>query len=153
MLTIKSNPKKIISSYSKFYSLYGDIYFSTVITYGKRHACKCLTPSYAGSLWQVVVSSPAMNKVLALNKLSETSKGYLQALAEAYGKAHGWEARQQILSIISAIAFYSDIARYIPRFTRYHFTISNLHRLELSHGKYLFFFTTYVCKCRRSDLE
>ncbi|CAH3148802.1 unnamed protein product [Porites lobata] len=48
-----------------------------------------LTPNYAGSLWQAVVSSPAMNKALKLDELSQTSKNYLQALAEAYGKAQG----------------------------------------------------------------
>lgn len=93
-----------------------------------------LTPNYAGSLWQGVVSFPAMNEALGLDELSETSKGYLQALAETYGKAHGWETRRQILSIMCGVASYSDIARFISGLTRYRFTISNLHRLELGTG-------------------
>lgn len=113
---------------------------STKLRYTKRTAgiissvLQDLTPNYAGSLWQAVVSSPAMNKALGLDELSETSKGYLQALAEAYGKAHGWEARRQILSIMSAVASYSDIVRFIPGLTRYRFTISNLHHLEQGTG-------------------
>ena len=73
-----------------------------------------LTPNYAGSLWQAVVSSPAMNKALKLDELSQTSKNYLQALAEAYGKAQGWETRRQILSIMSGVASFNDISRFIP---------------------------------------
>jgi len=91
-----------------------------------------LMPNYASSLWQAVVSSPAMSKALGLDELSETLKGYLQALAEAYGRAHGWGARRQIFSIMSAVASYSDITRVTAGLTRYRFTISNLHRLE--HG-------------------
>ena len=93
-----------------------------------------LTPNYASSLWQAVVSSPAMNKALVLDELSQTSKDYLQALAEAYDNAHGWETRRQILSIMSGVASYNDIARFIPGLTRYRFTIANLHRLQHGSG-------------------
>ena len=93
-----------------------------------------LTPNYAGSLWQAVVSSPAMNKAIKLDELSQTSKNYLQALAEAYGKAQGWETRRQILSIMSGVASFNDISRFIPGLTRYRYSLANLHRLQYGSG-------------------
>ncbi|XP_073245751.1 uncharacterized protein [Porites lutea] len=93
-----------------------------------------LTPNYAGSLWQAVVSSPAMNKALKLDELSQTSKNYLQALSEAYGKAQGWETRRQILSIMSGVASFNDISRFIPGLTRYRYSLANLHRLQYGSG-------------------
>lgn len=91
-----------------------------------------LTPKYAGSLWQAVVSYPAMNKGLGLDELSETSKNYLQVLAEAYNKAPGWDTRRQILSMMCGV--YSDISRFIPGLNRYRFTIANRHRLKHGSG-------------------
>ena len=93
-----------------------------------------LTPNYAGSLWQAVVSSPAMNKALKLDELSQTSKIYLQALAEAYGKARGWQTRRQILSMVSSVASFNDISRFIPGLTRYRYSLANLHRLQYGSG-------------------
>ena len=93
-----------------------------------------LTPSCAGSLWQAVVSYPAMNEALGLDELSETSKCYLRVLAEAYDKAHGWDTRRQILSMMSGVSNYNDISRFIPGLSRYRFTIANLHRLQHGSG-------------------
>ena len=92
------------------------------------------TPSCAGSLWQAVVSYPAMNEALGLDELSETSKCYLQVLAEAYDKAHGWDTRRQILSMMSGVSNYNDISRFVPGLSRYRFTIANLHRLQHGSG-------------------
>ncbi|PFX29456.1 hypothetical protein AWC38_SpisGene5756 [Stylophora pistillata] len=93
---------------------------STKLWYTKRTAeifssvLHDLTPNYAGSLWQAVVSYPAMNEGLGLDELSETSKNYLQVLAEAYDKAQGWDTRRQILSMMCGVSNYSDISRFIP---------------------------------------
>ena len=75
-----------------------------------------------------------MNKALKLDELSQTSKNYLQALAEAYGKAQGWETRRQILSIMSGVASFNDISRFIPGLTRYRYSLANLHRLQYGSG-------------------
>ena len=63
-----------------------------------------LSPNDPGSLWQAIVSSPAMNKALELNELPKMAKDYLQALTEAYNHAHSWDTRRQILSIMSGVA-------------------------------------------------
>ena len=113
---------------------------STTKRYTKRtveifsSVLQALTPNYAGSLWQAVVSSPAMNKALKLDELSQTSKNYLQALTEAYGKAQGWETRRQILSVMSGVASFNDISRFIPGLTRYRYSLANLHRLQYVSG-------------------
>lgn len=75
-----------------------------------------------------------MNKALELDELPQTSKNYLQALAEAYDKAQGWETRRQILSIMSGAASYNNILRFIPGVTRYRYTLANLHRLQYGSG-------------------
>ena len=58
---------------------------------------RTISPKEAGSLWQAIVSSAAMKKALGLEELSQPSKDYLEALAEAYGNANGWDTRRQIL--------------------------------------------------------
>ena len=92
----------------------------------------CFTPNDAGSLWKAIVTSPDMNKALELDELPQIAKDYLQALAEAYDKANGWETRRQILSIMSGVASYKDISSFLHGLTRYRYTLANLHRLQ--HG-------------------
>ena len=65
---------------------------------------RTISPEDAGSLWQATVSSVAMKKALGLEDLSQPSKDYLEALAEAYGNANGWDTRRQILSIMAGLA-------------------------------------------------
>ena len=95
---------------------------------------RTISPKDAGSLWQVIVSSAAMNKALGLEELSRPLKDYLEALAEAYGNANGWDTRRQILSIMAGLASYKAILVFIPGLSRYHYTIANLHRLQFGRG-------------------
>lgn len=73
-----------------------------------------LSPNDPGSLWQAIVSSPAMNKALELDDLPQTTKDYLQALTEAYNLAHGWDTRRQILCIMSGVASFRAVSGFIP---------------------------------------
>ena len=93
-----------------------------------------LSPNDPGSLWQAIVSSPAMNKALELDDLPQTAKDYLRALTEAYNQAHGWDTRRQILSIMSGVASFKAVSGFIPGLTRYRFTLANLHRLQYGCG-------------------
>lgn len=95
---------------------------------------RTLSPKDAGALWLAIASSPAMNKALELDDLPPSSKEYLQALAEAYDNADGWETRRQILSIMSSVASYKAISSFIPGLTRYRYTLANLHRLQYGRG-------------------
>ena len=65
-------------------------------------------------------------KALGLKELSQPSKYFLEALAEAYGKANGWDIRRQILSIKAALATYKAISVFMPGLSRYHYTIADL---------------------------
>ena len=93
-----------------------------------------LSPNDPGSLWQAIVSSPAMNKALELDELPKIAKDYFQALTEAYNHAHSWDTRRQILSIMSGVASFKVISGFIPGLTRYRFTLANLHRLQYGRG-------------------
>ena len=95
---------------------------------------RTISPKDAGSLWQAIVSSAAMKKALGLEELSQPLKDYLEALAEAYGNANGWDTRRQILSIMAGLASYKAISVFIPGLSRYHYTIVNLHRLQFGRG-------------------
>ena len=64
-----------------------------------------LSPNDPGSLWQAIVSSPAMNKALELDDLSKTARDYLQALTEAYNQAQDWDTRRQNVTRLSGILF------------------------------------------------
>ncbi|KAK3715036.1 hypothetical protein QZH41_002685 [Actinostola sp. cb2023] len=74
-----------------------------------------LSPNDASSLWQAIVSSPAMKKALGLEELPEASKDYLKALSETYSNANGWETRRQILSLMTAsqVAAVITIMRHV----------------------------------------
>lgn len=112
-----------------------------------------ISPNDAGSLWQAIVSSDAMNKALGLEELSQTSKDYLEALAEAYGNANSWETRRQILSIMAGLASYKAISVFIPGLSRYRYTIANLHRLQFGRGAPLTYQPLVRVRVERQQLD
>ena len=95
---------------------------------------KTVSPENAGILWQNLTSSSAMNEALGVEKLSPSEQSYLQALAEAYHNAFGWDTRRQVLSIMTGVASFNDISQYIPGLTRYRFTVAKLHQLQFGKG-------------------
>ena len=89
----------------------------------------------AGFIWQELISnSPAICTKLGVDLLSPLETSYLEALAESYHNAHSWETRRQILSIMSGVANYNHIVKFIPGLTRYHYSVANLHRLQFGRG-------------------
>ena len=95
---------------------------------------KTVSPDSAGSLWQRLASSTAMNKALGVEELPHSDQVYLEALAEAYDNAASWDTRRQILSIMAGVGSFTDISRYIPGLTRYRFTMANLHQRQFGRG-------------------
>lgn len=112
-----------------------------------------ISPKDAGSLWQAIVSSAAMNKALGLEELSQPSKDYLDALAEAYSNANGWDTRRQILSIMAGLASYKAISVFIPGLSRYHYTIANLHRLQFGRGTSMTYQPLVRVRVERQQLD
>ena len=72
----------------------------------------------AGSLWQRLASSTAMNKALGVEELPHSDQVYLEASAEAYDNAASWDTTRQILSIMAGVGSFTDISWYIPGLTR-----------------------------------
>ena len=85
------------------YVVYSSGYLPRLSSYGTveivSSVLHTLSPNDPGSLWQTIVSSPAMNKVLELDDLPQTAKGYRQALTEAYNQAHGWDTIEKADSV------------------------------------------------------
>lgn len=88
-------------------------------------------PDNSAHLWKELKLSAAMDKIMGSDSVSLLSdNSYLQALAEAYKNAAGWDTRRQVLSIMAGIASYKEISWHIPGLTQYRYTIANLHRLQ-----------------------
>jgi len=91
----------------------------------------------ASDLWKALISSTTMNAFLSTDGIPQSEKAYLEALAEAYNNATSWENRRQVLSIMTGIAIYKVICKFIPGLTKYRYTMANLHRLQFGRGAQL----------------
>ena len=52
----------------------------------------------------------------------------LQALAETYKHAIGWDTRRQVLSIMADLASFSTLQKFIPGITTYRVKIARRHK-------------------------
>ena len=76
---------------------------------------KVVSPENAGYLWSAVQASKAVNDELGVEGILLPSQSvYLEAIAETYKNAVGWDTRRQILSIMTGIASLPAIQRHIP---------------------------------------
>ena len=92
-------------------------------------ALKVITPGDAGSLWQAVKDSNVVDKALGV----QVSSKYLQALAESYENASGWDAKRQIFAVIADLVPFKEIQGYIPGLTLYRFEMARRHLIQ--HGR------------------
>ena len=93
-----------------------------------------ISPENATHLWQALQSSNIVNDKLGIRQISHPSEvAYLEALAEAYKRASGWDTRRQVLSVMAGIASFKAISEFIPGLTQYRFTEAKLHGLQ--HGR------------------
>lgn len=93
-----------------------------------------IAPGDAGALWEATKRSKMVDKVLGIDKLDETEKIYLQALAETYEHATGWDTRRQILSIMADLAPFSTVQKYLPGITKYRFKMARHHKELYGRG-------------------
>lgn len=89
-----------------------------------------IAPGEAGALWDATKRSKKIEKQLSLDKDDSTEHIYLQALAETYLHATGWDTRRQILSIMADLTSFSRLQNYIPRITIYRVK-SARHHMQL----------------------
>lgn len=87
-------------------------------------------PGATISLWKELQKSPKMLDLLGPTAadLTENSNSYLEALAESYKHATSWDTRRQVLSVMTGVASFQEISKYIPGLTQYRYTSANLHR-------------------------
>jgi hypothetical protein len=91
---------------------------------------KVIYPGAAIRLWEELQKTPKMLDLLGSTAagLTENFNSYLEALAESYKHATSWDTRRQVLSIMTGIATFQEISKYIPGLTQYRYTSANLHR-------------------------
>ena len=89
-------------------------------------------PENYALLWRELKISSTVDKLMGSETIAVLSADnrYLDALSEAYKNAASWDTRRQVLSIMTGVATYREISRYITGLTHYRYTIANLHRLE-----------------------
>ena len=95
---------------------------------------RVISPENATYLWEALQSSNIVNNKLGVRQIGHPYEvSYLEALAEAYKRASGWDTRRQVLSIMAGIASFKAISEFIPGLTQYRFTEAKLHCLQ--HGR------------------
>ena len=88
-------------------------------------------PDNYAHLWKELKVSHVMDRIRGSESIQLSSdNSYLEALAEAYMNAAGWDTCRQVLSIMTGVASYREISRHIPGLTQYRYTMANLHRLQ-----------------------
>ena len=86
----------------------------------------------AGALWEATKESKLVESKLSIDKdLDSTEELDLQAQAETYEHATGWDTRRQILSTMADLLPFSRLQKFIPGITYYQVQTA-------SHHKYLF---------------
>ena len=79
-----------------------------------------IAPGDAGALWEATKESKLVERKLSIDEdLDSTEELYLQALAETYVHATGWDTRRQILSIMADLVPFSRLQKFIPGITYY----------------------------------
>jgi len=89
-------------------------------------ALDVITPGDAANLWEDVLKSQAIDKALGF-LMSSDSKTFIEALAEAYKNAGGWDTRHYVLSLMSDCVTFTQLQTYIPGITRYHFNTASVY--------------------------
>ena len=87
-----------------------------------------IAPGDAGALWKATKKSKIVDKIFEIGELDESEKVCLQALAETYKHATGWDTRRQVLSIMADLAPFFTLQKFIPGITKYRVKIARRHK-------------------------
>lgn len=91
-------------------------------------------PGAAVNLWHELKTSSKVSDLLGTSTTTSSSvtsqNKFLEALAEAYKIADGWDAQRQVLSIIAGAVSFPEVLEYIPGLTRYYYDAADEHRQE-----------------------
>ena len=95
-------------------------------------ALDVVTPGDAGHLWTGVKSSCSVETALKIDE--SVDRKYLEALAETYQHATGWDTSRQVLAIMADLVPVCEIKKFIPGLTDYRVKEARLHILKYGHG-------------------
>ena len=85
-----------------------------------------IAPNDADNLWEAVLSSKSVDKVLGTSLPGE--RKHLKALAETYENASSWDTKRQTrLAIMADLLTYHELQNYIPDIAEYRFKIARMH--------------------------
>ena len=92
----------------------------------------------AACLWNALQSSRSVPAALGIDKTTHPSENaYLEALVEACKNMSGWDTKRQVLSVMSGVASFTAIKKFIPELSkyRYHMYLYLLtHSLQYGQG-------------------
>lgn len=96
-----------------------------------------VAPTQSGQLWRSLVQSKTLKQELSSDEHNDEDQSMdnvlMEALAECYYNASGWETRRQILSIMADKVTFETLKRWIPELTRHRFSTARKHALV--HGR------------------
>jgi len=92
-----------------------------------------IAPGDAAALWEALKRSKLVEYAIPVEDIDQADKVYLEALAETYQHAVGWDTRRQVLSIMADLVPFSTIQQYLPGITRYRVKSARHHKLL--HGR------------------
>ena len=87
----------------------------------------------ASCLWNALQSVRSISAALGIDTTTHPSENaYLEALVEAYKNMSGWDTKRQVLSVMSGVASFAAIEKFIPELYRYH--MATTHSLQYGRG-------------------
>ena len=88
-------------------------------TNGVVAVLQVIAPNDANNLWESMLSSKSVDKILGTSLRGETK--YLKAPAETYEDVSRWDTKRQVLAIMADLLTYHELRNFIPEVTEYRF--------------------------------
>ena len=89
----------------------------------------------AAYLWNALHSSRSIPTALGIDTTTQPSENaYQEALVEAYKNMSGWDTKRQVLSVMSGVASFAAIKKFIPELSRYRYHMATTHSLQYGQG-------------------
>ena len=89
----------------------------------------------AACLWNALQSARSISAALGIDTTTHPSENaYLEALVEAYKNMSGWDTKRQVLSVMSGVASFAAIKKFIPELSRYRYHMATTHSLQYGQG-------------------
>ena len=81
----------------------------------------------AACLWNALQGLRLIPTALGIDTTHPLENAYLEALVEAYKNMSGWDTKRQVLSVMSGVALFAAIKKFIPELNRYRYHMATTH--------------------------